>query len=481
MEDNSKIKFHQQLLSINEKLGLEEVEALKFLCSDLISPKNLEDIKSAHKLFQKFMDEDLLNEEDSFLVAELLFLIKHHNLLQKIGYTKEKVMKELSSKRKISSYRVMLYDLSEEITTEDFERIKFIMADHIPKTLMTFLSLLRHMEKQNLLSEKNLEMLVDVCKPLSRNLIKRIDQYKCEREESESLSERPVTGLFSKSQEEKKLSVASAITGTRSVEKEMEEAKFYRMDRSHRGHCIIFNNFEFRTMNPRRGSLKDADELKSVFEWLGFTVTIHHNTEKREMEEILQLCRTSPEHRESDCFVCCVLTHGESGSVFSSDEEKIAIHELTSYFRAHRCPGLANKPKLFFFQACQGSNIQESVLLEEDAKTSPPVLDKTPLRCIPVEADFLLGMATVDGCCAIRHRIKGSWYIQTLCHQLKCMVPRNEDILTILTVVNNDVSQLADTEGKKKQMPQPAFTLRKKVVFPVPLLPPPSEQDPLTE
>uniref|UniRef100_F6RWK2 Caspase-10 n=1 Tax=Monodelphis domestica TaxID=13616 RepID=F6RWK2_MONDO len=472
MEDNSKIKFNQQLLSINEKLEPEEIEALKFLCSDLISPRNLEDIESGHQLFQKFMDEDLLNEGDYFLVAELLFLIKHHNLLQKIGYTKEKVKKELSSKRKISSYRVMLYNLSEEITTEDFEHIKFIMKEHIPKTLKTFLSLLRHMEKQNLLSENNLEILVNICKPLSINLIKRIEQYKSEKGESESLSEQPITEEFlSKSQEEEKLNVASAITGTTSDE--MEEAKFYRMDHSHRGHCIIFNNFEFQTMKRRRGSCKDADELKSVFEWLGFTVKIHPNTEKREMEDILQQCSTSPEHRESDCFVCCVLTHGESGSVFSSDEEKIAIRELTSYFKAHRCPGLANKPKLFFFQACQGPDIQESMLLEEDAKISPPIQVETPQRYIPVEADFLLGMATVDGCCAIRHTIKGSWYIQALCHRLKCMVPRNEDILTILTEVNNDVSQLTDAEGKKKQMPQPAFTLRKKVVFPVPPLSPP--------
>lgn len=45
---------------------------------------------------------------------------------------------------------------------------------------------------------------------------------------------------------------------------------------------------------------------------------------------------------------------------------------------------------------------------------------------------------------------------------------RQQDILSILTAVNCDVSQRADSTGKKKQMPQPAFTLRKKLVFPVP-------------
>ncbi|XP_027729487.1 caspase-10 isoform X3 [Vombatus ursinus] len=468
MEDDNNIDFHQKLLSIDEKLELEDLESLKFLCSDLITPKNIEGIKSAHQLFQKFMDEDLLNKEDCFLVAELLFLIKQHYLLQNIGYTKEKVVKELSTKGKISSYRVMLYNLSEEVTKDDFEYIKFLMHKDIPKPLTSFLSLLRHMEKQELLSENNLEMLVKVCQPLSSNLTKRINQYKNEKKE-------------------KKLSVASgtAESSQKAFAKEStEEAEQYMMGHRHRGHCIIFNNFQFLTMGFREGSCKDAGELRSVFEWLGFTVTIHDNTTKDEMERILTQCRTNPEHKDSDCFVCCVLTHGESGSVFSSDEKSIAIYDLTSYFMAHRCPGLMDKPKLFFLQACQGMDMQESVPLEADARNaniSPPAPKKIPQRCIPKEADFLLGLATVDGCCAIRNKIKGSWYIQALCHQLKRLVPRQEDILTILTVVNDEVSQQADVEGKMKQMPQPAFTLRKRVIFPVPLdAPPPSKENCLT-
>nr|XP_020826504.1 caspase-10 isoform X3 [Phascolarctos cinereus] len=456
MEDDNNVDFHQKLLSIDEKLELEDIESLKFLCSDLITPKTLEGIKSAHQLFQKFMDEDLLNKEDCFLVAELLFLIKQYYLLQNIGYTKEKVLQELSTKGKISSYRVMLYNLSEEVTQLDFEYIKFLMHKDIPKTLTSFLSLLRHMEKQELLSENNLEMLVKVCQPLSSNLTKRISQYKNEKKESENPLEGHVPEQpLSKAQEEKKLSVASGTAESlweAFAKENTEETEQYMMGHRHRGLCLIFNNFQFQTMNFREGSCKDAVELRSVFKWLGFTVTIHDNTTKDEMERILTQCRTNPEHKDSDCFVCCVLTHGESGSVFSSDEKSIAIHDLTSYFMAHQCPGLMDKPKLFFLQACQGMEIQEGVPLEADARNasiSPPAPKKIPQRCIPTEADFLLGLATVDGCCAIRNRMKGSWYIQALCHQLKRLVPRKEDILTILTVVNDEVTwsfELAEEE-----------------------------------
>lgn len=53
-------------------------------------------------------------------------------------------------------------------------------------------------------------------------------------------------------------------------------------------------------------------------------------------------------------------------------------------------------------------------------------------------------------------------------------VCRGFDLISILTKVNADVSKKTDRHGLKKQMPQPAFTLRKKIVFPVPSGTPPA-------
>lgn len=50
---------------------------------------------------------------------------------------------------------------------------------------------------------------------------------------------------------------------------------------------------------------------------------------------------------------------------------------------------------------------------------------------------------------------------------------RGFDLVSILTKVNADVSQKTDSSGVKKQMPQPAFSLTKQVVFPIPAAPPP--------
>lgn len=95
---------------------------------------------------------------------------------------------------------------------------------------------------------------------------------------------------------------------------------------------------------------------------------------------------------------------------------------------------------------------------------------------IPEEADFLLSMATVDGYVSFRHIEEGTWYIQALCSKLQLLVPRGEDILSILTQVNEDVARRVSPSGTKKQMPQPAYTFRRKFIFPIPTAPPPSEQ-----
>lgn len=52
-------------------------------------------------------------------------------------------------------------------------------------------------------------------------------------------------------------------------------------------------------------------------------------------------------------------------------------------------------------------------------------------------------------------------------YKTACIFCRGEDILTILTAVNQEVSSKIDKQNAGKQMPQPSFTLRKKLIFPV--------------
>ncbi|KAJ3591582.1 hypothetical protein NHX12_006715 [Muraenolepis orangiensis] len=185
------------------------------------------------------------------------------------------------------------------------------------------------------------------------------------------------------------------------------------------------------------------------------------------------------DHSGHECVVCVVLSHGNEGVVYGVDGEAVSLAELQAPLSGLRCHFLRGKPKLFFIQACQGIQEQQTVFIEADGPDAPGGIvcsDATASsgESVPCGADFLTAMATVPSCVSLRDKRQGSWFIQSLCRNLVQMVPRGHDLVSILTLVNADVSQMVDPANSRRQMPQPAFSLRKQVVFPVPEAPPPS-------
>uniref|UniRef100_A0A8C3P4G4 Caspase 10 n=1 Tax=Cyanoderma ruficeps TaxID=181631 RepID=A0A8C3P4G4_9PASS len=469
MENDANLKFHQQLLLISENLVTEDVAALKFLCRDLLQLSKLEGVKSAADIFRLLMAQDYLNAEDTFLLAELLYRIKCHSLLEKIGYTRQKVQEHLHEKGRVSPYRQMLYELSENITNEMLKEITFLLQNRLPKRWITpsALDLLTLLEKQDLLTKDNVQILEDVCETVSPDLLEIIDCYKKAKDNK--------AANFTQGFPELNVELHGEFSN---AEDESKTISSYKMDGPHRGFCLIINNVNF-SRSQRKGSCKDAEQLEKVFTWLGLDVRTYTDLTSGAIINVMQTWQHVQDHKDRNCFICCILSHGESGAIYGTDDKLVSIRVLMTHFTAKQCPQLAAKPKLFFIQACQGNNIQRPVYVDTDGPTpdSSPVQERvSPVESIPEEADFLLGMATVDRCVAFRHIEEGAWYIQALCSKLQLLVPRGEDILSILTQVNEDVARRSSPSGIKKQMPQPAYTLRRKFIFPIPLAPPPSQQ-----
>uniref|UniRef100_G1Q3P2 Caspase 10 n=1 Tax=Myotis lucifugus TaxID=59463 RepID=G1Q3P2_MYOLU len=495
-EDNGREELRRRLLLIDSNLGDLEVQKLKFLCRDFVPHKKLEKASSALDIFDHLIHEELLSEEDTFLLAELLYIMKQNSLLRHLGYTKEQVKGLLPTRKQVSPFRNLLYELSEDIDSENLKGMIFILKESLPKVeTPTSLSFLEHLEKQAKIDADDLTLLENLCNTVAPHLMRKIKKYKREKKDS-SMFTLPSKANAEPEQKGKELLSASDINQIRQalpegssssqddgvskhgdqvtlVSREMlrpsaysltagtstKEETVYRMDRKHRGYCVVINNQNFTSLSKRQGTDKDAAEcLKHVFQWLGFNVDMRVDVTKERLDEVLQEYKSHPDHANGDCFVFCVLTHGKFGAVYSSDQALIPIREIMSHFTAQQCPGLANKPKLFFIQACQGGEIQSSVSIEADA-VNPELVEPPLQESVPVEADFLLGLSTVPGYVSFRHKTEGSWYIQSLYNYLKHLVPRHEDLLSILTAVNNDVSRRG---GTKKQIPQPYFTLRKK-------------------
>lgn len=123
-----------------------------------------------------------------------------------------------------------------------------------------------------------------------------------------------------------------------------------------------------------------------------------------------------------------MLSHGEKGCFYGTDGEKVFLEDAIQPFKSGQAPSLAGKPKLFFIQACQGQKYQKGCVayhprpVQEEAKAASHLEeDAGPVtgEVIPDDADFLIGMATVQDFKSFRNTKTGSIYIQELCQQLR--------------------------------------------------------------
>lgn len=271
----------------------------------------------------------------------------------------------------------------------------------------------------------------------------------------------------------------------------------YKMTSDPRGLCVIINNENFNTIKKREGTQKDVDALVKVFSRLGFRVALCQDQTKEQMAcalhyfaslnlAELQKCNVKewsgdqftemkkpPLH--GDAFVCCLLSHGCMGGVCGTDNVLLSTSEITSTFNGRACHALINKPKVFVIQACQGTSIQSGVLVDSAGTEEEMEVDDGPastspqLYYIPEEADFLIATSTIEKYVSFREPEKGSWFIQSLCQQLEIGCPSGDDILSIFTRVNKDVSEKEmrpNTPGTGKQMSEQRSTLRNKLYFP---------------
>ncbi|XP_078603370.1 caspase-3-like [Branchiostoma floridae x Branchiostoma japonicum] len=224
----------------------------------------------------------------------------------------------------------------------------------------------------------------------------------------------------------------------------------YAMNHSTKGVCLIINNINFRGLPPRVEAEADTGRLARVFSSFGFKVVTLQDLDHSKMVDVI-MRQGEDDHSNYDCFVCCIMSHGTTGKVFSSNDVGIDILELIKPLNAKRCTSLEGKPKLFFIQACQGERHQSPERTDSlfDVAVTSTFIAK--------EADIFYGLATVPGYTAIRHDY-GAPYV----HHLEWTFTKygkTHDLLTMMTMVNENMN--ASEQGRLVS----SFhsTLRKKV------------------
>jgi len=238
-------------------------------------------------------------------------------------------------------------------------------------------------------------------------------------------------------------------------------AERYLMRKWPHGIAFVVNNEDFSfarcagiLLPDRKGSVVDENNLRITWEYLGYKVQVLKNLKASEItKEMMQIALQS--HENYDSFVCCILSHGKLDYVYGTDGELVKLNEIVKLFQGNFCPSLVSKPKLFFVQACRGKDKDKGIQRDN----GPEKVNSS----LPIEADFLLSYSSPPEYASLRSTKCGSWYICKLCEVL-VDYSTQQDLLSMLTMVTNKVSDCCSDEGYK-QCPDPNSRLRKQVWF----------------
>lgn len=212
-------------------------------------------------------------------------------------------------------------------------------------------------------------------------------------------------------------------------------------------------------MNQRNGTDVDAANAMKVFAKLGYKVKVYNDQSVEQMKQVLTTV-SKEDHSAAASFICVLLSHGDEGVFFGTDGS-IELKYLTSLFRGDRCKSLVGKPKLFFIQACRGTDLDAGI------ETDSPDDESTR---IPVEADYLYAYSTAPGYYSWRNTMTGSWFMQSLCDMVS-KYGRELELLHIMTRVNHKVAvefeSISNSPGfnAKKQIPCIVSMLTKEMYF----------------
>ncbi|KAG8432687.1 hypothetical protein GDO86_017072 [Hymenochirus boettgeri] len=383
------------LLQISEDIDPAEVEAIRYLCRDVLFKTNIRELLND-------LDDPSLNLP--FSLAEVLYVVKRFDLLKYLHKSKTEAENGLKLLSDIQlRYRILMIEIGEQLEGSDLESLIFLLKDKLRTggklSNKTFLSLITELEKLNLIAPQRLDLIEQCLQNIHRiDLKKRITNFRltasCDHYSNAFGAQPSSQALISPQGPRNEINfhkdtVPIQETGEPYPMELREEC--YTVRKATAGFCLIIDCVG-----------NDADYLKDIFVKLNFTVKCSMYTTMNTFKETLQLVANMEQLRSHDIFVCIIISRGSSDSVFCIDKSfpGFPLDKVKNFFTGHSCPHLVGKPKLFFVQNYIVQKIEESGdMIEVDGPVYASfVNEQTAQRNpkVPIEADIFWSHCKVN-------------------------------------------------------------------------------------
>nr|CAD7400248.1 unnamed protein product [Timema cristinae] len=228
-----------------------------------------------------------------------------------------------------------------------------------------------------------------------------------------------------------------------------KDIQVYPMGSRPKGHFLIINNVKFwdDSQTERKGGEVDEHNLVSLFGQLGYEIHTYRNLSLQDMKKRIVEFAQMQSHENVDSCIVSILSHGEADGdvratyIITADGEKLSTEWVIEQFKNQNCPLLVDRPKIFLFQNCRGSDSHCTRLLVMVKRSKGSDSHCTKLLVMVKRSKGL-----DSHCTRLLVMVKRSKGLDSHCTNLLVMVKRSKGVgLTLVHTYQSDAG--VDSRG----------------------------------
>ena len=213
---------------------------------------------------------------------------------------------------------------------------------------------------------------------------------------------------------------------------------------------IITNDYKDGEQQTLSGARKDGTRMQRTFEGLQIATLWRENVSSGDLRGLLQQIATLSPPRTYESISFVFSGHGGAGDVlFMQDGSKMHMQEIVNAFLPSRARNVGNIPKLFFIDACRGSETFQPVVVprtggknvaDRPQRTGTRDRGATDMKTVfvPPAGNTIIAHSNISKNRVLESKDGGVW-MKTLARRL---AESRESIENVLTEVRQDLQHM---------------------------------------